>query len=111
MLSEVDSDDNYIPVISGGLLGMSRRWWHETGGYDKETRRRYRESRHVWIMEAIGRKPCMDHGGNRKEAPPNRCLVKGFEDALARAWPDGQSQSGAQCRGDGTLKKSPPVAA
>lgn len=32
----VDSDDNYIPVISGGLLGMSRRWWHETGGYDKE---------------------------------------------------------------------------
>ena len=34
------------------------------------------------------------------------CL-KGDEDALARAWPDGQSQSGAQCRGDGAQKKSP----
>jgi len=32
----VDSSDRYIPVISGGLLGMSRRWWQETGGYDKE---------------------------------------------------------------------------
>jgi len=32
----VDSNDRYIPVISGGLLGMSRQWWHETGGYDKE---------------------------------------------------------------------------
>eukprot|EP00929_Paragymnodinium_shiwhaense_P054963 TRINITY_DN27560_c0_g1_i1.p1 TRINITY_DN27560_c0_g1~~TRINITY_DN27560_c0_g1_i1.p1 ORF type:complete len:743 (-),score=100.25 TRINITY_DN27560_c0_g1_i1:379-2607(-) len=29
-----DSDDMYIAVISGGLLGMSRRWWQETGGYD-----------------------------------------------------------------------------
>ena len=33
--------------------------------------------------------------------------MKGFEDALARAWPDGQSQSGAQCRGDSTQKKFP----
>lgn len=32
----VDSSDRYIPVISGGLLGMSRRWWQETGGYDVE---------------------------------------------------------------------------
>lgn len=31
-----DSDDQYIAVISGGLLGMSKRWWHETGGYDPE---------------------------------------------------------------------------
>lgn len=31
-----DSDDRYIAVISGGLLGMSRRWWAETGGYDTE---------------------------------------------------------------------------
>jgi len=31
-----DSDDMYIAVISGGLLGMSRRWWLETGGYDRE---------------------------------------------------------------------------
>merc|ERR1719356_2087758 len=30
-----DSDDMYIAVISGGLLGMSRKWWHETGGYDE----------------------------------------------------------------------------
>uniref|UniRef100_A0A7S4SFD9 Polypeptide N-acetylgalactosaminyltransferase n=1 Tax=Alexandrium monilatum TaxID=311494 RepID=A0A7S4SFD9_9DINO len=30
------SDNMYIPVISGGLLGMSNRWWRETGGYDKE---------------------------------------------------------------------------
>jgi len=31
-----DSDDVYIAVISGGLLGMSRRWWFETGGYDEQ---------------------------------------------------------------------------
>jgi len=24
-----------VPVLSGGLLGISRRWWNETGGYDK----------------------------------------------------------------------------
>lgn len=29
-----DSDDMYVAVISGGLLGMSRRWWKLTGGYD-----------------------------------------------------------------------------
>lgn len=32
----VQSDDDYIPAISGGLLGMSNRWWKETGGYDSE---------------------------------------------------------------------------
>jgi len=31
-----DSDDMYIAVISGGLLGMSKRWWRETGGYDEK---------------------------------------------------------------------------
>lgn len=30
-----DSDDQYAAVISGGLLGLSRRWWRETGGYDE----------------------------------------------------------------------------
>jgi hypothetical protein len=30
-----DSEDDYMPVVSGGLLGMSRRWWQETEGYDK----------------------------------------------------------------------------
>lgn len=29
-----DSDDPYVPVLSGGLLGISKRWWNETGGYD-----------------------------------------------------------------------------
>ena len=38
---------------------------------------------------------------------PESLLVKGFEDALARAWPDGQSQRRAQCQGDGTQKRSP----
>lgn len=29
-----DSEDDFVPIMSGGLLAMSRRWWHETGGYD-----------------------------------------------------------------------------
>eukprot|EP00392_Amoebophrya_sp_AT5.2_P012042 g12136.t1 len=29
-----NSNDNYVPLLSGGLLSMSRRWWEETGGYD-----------------------------------------------------------------------------
>lgn len=31
-----DSDDPYVPVISGGLLAISRQWWNETGGYDDQ---------------------------------------------------------------------------
>merc|ERR1719171_678812 len=31
-----NSDDDYMPVVSGGLLGMSRAWWNETEGYDKQ---------------------------------------------------------------------------
>lgn len=31
-----NSDDMYAAVISGGLLGMSRWWWAETGGYDEQ---------------------------------------------------------------------------
>ena len=27
---------NYVPVLSGGLLAISKRWWNETGGYDDE---------------------------------------------------------------------------
>mmetsp|Transcript_58838 Transcript_58838/g.137831 ORF Transcript_58838/g.137831 Transcript_58838/m.137831 type:complete len:627 (-) Transcript_58838:128-2008(-) len=30
----VDSTSAFMPVLSGGLLGISRRWWNETGGYD-----------------------------------------------------------------------------
>jgi len=29
-------DDMYMGMLSGGLLGMSRRWWIETGGYDDQ---------------------------------------------------------------------------
>lgn len=29
-----DYADSNMPILSGGLLGMSRRWWDETGGYD-----------------------------------------------------------------------------
>eukprot|EP00927_Polykrikos_kofoidii_P036265 TRINITY_DN30617_c0_g1_i1.p1 TRINITY_DN30617_c0_g1~~TRINITY_DN30617_c0_g1_i1.p1 ORF type:complete len:613 (-),score=123.14 TRINITY_DN30617_c0_g1_i1:221-2059(-) len=30
-----ESEDPYVPILSGGLLGISRRWWNETGGYDE----------------------------------------------------------------------------
>lgn len=33
-----ESEDEYIPILSGGLLGMSRQWWNETGGYDEVMR-------------------------------------------------------------------------
>lgn len=29
-----ESEDPYVPILSGGLLGISKRWWNETGGYD-----------------------------------------------------------------------------
>eukprot|EP00397_Hematodinium_sp_SG-2012_P023525 GEMP01024446.1.p1 GENE.GEMP01024446.1~~GEMP01024446.1.p1 ORF type:complete len:580 (+),score=104.61 GEMP01024446.1:119-1858(+) len=31
-----DSDNNDVPALSGGLLGISKRWWIETGGYDTQ---------------------------------------------------------------------------
>uniref|UniRef100_A0A7S4S9Y2 Polypeptide N-acetylgalactosaminyltransferase n=1 Tax=Alexandrium monilatum TaxID=311494 RepID=A0A7S4S9Y2_9DINO len=31
-----NSGDPYVPVLSGGLLGISKRWWNETGGYDEK---------------------------------------------------------------------------
>lgn len=30
------TDDMYMGMLSGGLLGMSKRWWDETGGYDDQ---------------------------------------------------------------------------
>eukprot|EP00747_Dinoflagellata_sp_TGD_P212596 gnl/TRDRNA2_/TRDRNA2_85681_c0_seq1.p1 gnl/TRDRNA2_/TRDRNA2_85681_c0~~gnl/TRDRNA2_/TRDRNA2_85681_c0_seq1.p1 ORF type:complete len:535 (-),score=82.34 gnl/TRDRNA2_/TRDRNA2_85681_c0_seq1:78-1544(-) len=29
-------EDEFVPVLSGGLLAMSKRWWNETGGYDSQ---------------------------------------------------------------------------
>mmetsp|Transcript_15535 Transcript_15535/g.33722 ORF Transcript_15535/g.33722 Transcript_15535/m.33722 type:complete len:785 (+) Transcript_15535:300-2654(+) len=29
-------DDMYMGMLSGGLLGLSKRWWDESGGYDSE---------------------------------------------------------------------------
>jgi len=30
------SEDPYVPVLAGGLLAISKRWWNETGGYDDQ---------------------------------------------------------------------------
>jgi len=30
----VEIESPHMPALSGGLLGISRRWWNETGGYD-----------------------------------------------------------------------------
>jgi len=30
------TDDMYMGMLSGGLAGMSRRWWQESGGYDPD---------------------------------------------------------------------------
>lgn len=29
-------ETEFVPLMSGGLLAMSQRWWRETGGYDRE---------------------------------------------------------------------------
>ena len=34
--NQADGDNFLVPMMSGGLLAMSRRWWHESGGYDPE---------------------------------------------------------------------------
>jgi len=33
-----DDGSPYIPVISGGLVALSRSWWHESGGFDNKMR-------------------------------------------------------------------------
>merc|ERR1711939_1289517 len=33
-----DDNSNYIPVISGGLVALSRSWWQESGGFDNKMR-------------------------------------------------------------------------
>lgn len=30
------TEDMYMGMLSGGLLGMSKRWWTESGGYDEQ---------------------------------------------------------------------------
>lgn len=30
------TDDMYMGMLSGGLAGLSRRWWEESGGYDSK---------------------------------------------------------------------------
>lgn len=29
-----NNDDDWVPCMSGGLLAMSKRWWHESGELD-----------------------------------------------------------------------------
>lgn len=75
-----DSDDNYIAVISGGLLGMSNRWWRETGGYDKEMLgwggENLDQSLRVWLC-----------GGEIVMAP---------ESQVAHMWRDGSAKTSAR---------------
>merc|ERR1711957_973740 len=33
-----DDDSDYIPVISGGLVALTRNWWLESGGFDHSMR-------------------------------------------------------------------------
>jgi glycosyltransferase involved in cell wall biosynthesis len=32
----VDSEDDYVPIMSGGLLAITRKWFDETGQYDPD---------------------------------------------------------------------------
>lgn len=33
-----NSDNDDIPILSGGLLALSKYWWEQTGGYDEVMR-------------------------------------------------------------------------
>lgn len=33
-----DDESNFIPVISGGLVALTRAWWQESGGFDNKMR-------------------------------------------------------------------------
>lgn len=33
-----EDESDFIPVISGGLVALSREWWRESGGFDKQMR-------------------------------------------------------------------------
>merc|ERR1719203_1754768 len=86
----LDSDDPYIPVISGGLLGMSRRWWQETGGYDKEMLgwggENLDQSLRVWLC-----------GGEIVMAPNSQ---------VAHMWRDGSRKTAAHYRHVGDTQRN-----
>lgn len=85
-----DSDDMYIAVISGGLLGMSKRWWWETGGYDKEMMgwggENLDQSLRVWLC-----------GGEIVMAPNSQ---------VAHMWRDGTAKTNARYKHVGDTSRN-----
>jgi len=74
------TDDMYMGMLSGGLLGMSRRWWIETGGYDVHMM--------GWGGENIDQGiRCWVCGGEIVAAPSSQ---------VAHMWRTGEARTGAR---------------
>ncbi|CAD7970285.1 unnamed protein product [Amoebophrya sp. A120] len=95
-----NSADDDVPVLSGGLLGMSRRWWHMTGGYDPVMRgwggENLDQALRSWLcggevknaptsyVAHMWRVPHDSRTTARFTTPPNSVMVNRFR--AAKAW-------------------------
>eukprot|EP00927_Polykrikos_kofoidii_P086096 TRINITY_DN9546_c1_g3_i2.p1 TRINITY_DN9546_c1_g3~~TRINITY_DN9546_c1_g3_i2.p1 ORF type:complete len:864 (-),score=120.04 TRINITY_DN9546_c1_g3_i2:153-2744(-) len=59
--------DNAVPIMSGGLLAMSRQWWQESGGYDSQMK--------AWGGENIDQSIRTWLCGGRIELVPNAFIA------------------------------------
>lgn len=84
------TDDEYMGMLSGGLAGLSKRWWDESGGYDSEML--------GWGGENIDQGIRMWVCGGEIVAAPNA--------QVAHMWRTGSAKTGARYKHVGDTAKN-----